>query len=69
MNSVGAIAIKLPLPPGTLQTIFNSPERFFKAYMERVPGFYDTGDAGFVDEDGYFHIMSRTDDVINVSGK
>ena len=67
-GELGAIAIRLPLPPGTLTTLWNAEERFKKSYLERFPGFYETGDAGFVDEDGYLYIMARTDDVINVAG-
>ncbi len=67
-GELGAIAIKLPLPPGTLATLWNAEERFRKSYLERFPGYYETGDAGFVDEDGYLYIMARTDDVINVAG-
>ncbi|MBZ4022718.1 propionyl-CoA synthetase [Rhodobacter sp. TJ_12] len=67
-NTLGAIAIKLPLPPGTLPTLWNAEERFKKSYLEHFPGYYETGDAGYLDEDGYVYIMSRTDDVINVAG-
>lgn len=67
-NTLGAIAIKLPLPPGTLPTLWNAPERFKKSYLTAFPGFYETGDAGMIDEDGYLYIMARTDDVINVAG-
>ena len=67
-GQLGAIAIKLPLPPGTLQTLWNAEERFRKSYLNHFPGFYETGDAGYVDEDGYLYIMARTDDVINVAG-
>ena len=67
-RELGAIAIKLPLPPGTLATLWNAEERFRKSYLEQFPGYYETGDAGFVDEDGYLYIMARTDDVINVAG-
>ncbi|HDR29069.1 propionate-CoA ligase PrpE [Rhodovulum sp.] len=67
-GTLGAIAIKLPLPPGTLPTLWNAPERFHKSYLSHFPGFYETGDAGYKDEDGYLHIMARTDDVINVAG-
>jgi len=64
----GAIVCKLPLPPGAANTLWNAPQRFFEAYLERHPGYYTTGDAGFIDGDGYLHIMTRTDDVINVAG-
>ena len=67
-GELGAIAIKLPLPPGTLPTLWNSDDRFKKSYLTTFPGYYETGDAGMVDEDGYLYIMARTDDVINVAG-
>ena len=67
-GELGAIAIKLPLPPGTLPNLWNAEERFKKSYLSTFPGFYETGDAGMVDEDGYLYIMARTDDVINVAG-
>ncbi|MDV7142404.1 propionyl-CoA synthetase [Tropicimonas sp. TH_r6] len=67
-DTMGAIAIKLPLPPGTLQTLWNAEERYKKSYLEHFPGYYETGDAGYKDADGYLYIMSRTDDVINVAG-
>ncbi|MBN2629299.1 MAG: propionyl-CoA synthetase [Rhodobacteraceae bacterium] len=67
-GTLGAIAIKLPLPPGTLPTLWNAEERFVKSYLNHFPGYYETGDAGYVDEDGYLYIMARTDDVINVAG-
>ncbi|MEL6207302.1 MAG: propionyl-CoA synthetase [Pseudomonadota bacterium] len=67
-GSLGAIAIKLPLPPGTLPSLWNAEPRFRKSYLEHFPGYYETGDAGYVDEDGYLYIMARTDDVINVAG-
>ncbi|MGB0439141.1 MAG: propionate-CoA ligase PrpE [Paracoccaceae bacterium] len=65
---LGAIAIKLPLPPGTLPTLWNAESRFRKSYLTTFPGYYETGDAGMIDEDGYLYIMARTDDVINVAG-
>jgi propionyl-CoA synthetase len=65
---LGAIAVKLPLPPGTLPTLWNAEDRFRKSYLAHFPGYYETGDAGYVDEDGYLYIMARTDDVINVAG-
>ena len=67
-GQLGAIAVKLPLPPGTLPTLWNAEARFRKAYLEHFPGYYETGDAGYRDEDGYLYIMARTDDVINVAG-
>ncbi len=67
-GDIGVIAVKLPLPPGTLQTLWQNDEGFLKSYMEEIPGYYKTGDAGFVDEDGYLFIMARTDDIINVAG-
>ena len=67
-GTLGAVAIRLPLPPGTLPTLWNADERFRKAYLTTFPGYYETGDAGMLDEDGYLYIMARTDDVINVAG-
>ncbi|MFO8126050.1 propionate-CoA ligase PrpE [Yoonia sp.] len=67
-GELGAIAVKLPLPPGTLPTLWNAEERFIKSYLTTFPGYYETGDAGMIDEDGYLYIMARTDDVINVAG-
>ncbi|MGB7260428.1 MAG: propionyl-CoA synthetase [Albidovulum sp.] len=67
-GTLGAIAIKLPLPPGTLPTLWNADERYRKSYLTHFPGYYETGDAGYVDADGYLYIMARTDDVINVAG-
>jgi propionyl-CoA synthetase len=67
-GTMGSLAVKLPLPPGSFLTLYNSDERFQSAYMKAIPGYYDTGDAGIIDEDGYVHVMSRTDDVINVAG-
>ncbi|MDG2058140.1 MAG: propionyl-CoA synthetase [Tateyamaria sp.] len=67
-GELGAIAIKLPLPPGTFPTLWNAKDRFRKSYLTTFPGFYETGDAGIMDEDGYLYIMARTDDVINVAG-
>jgi propionyl-CoA synthetase len=67
-GELGAVAIKLPLPPGTLPTLWNADDRFVKSYLTTYPGYYETGDAGVLDEDGYLSIMARTDDVINVAG-
>ncbi len=64
----GAIAIKLPLPPGTLPTLWGDDDRYVESYLSRYPGYYLTGDGGYVDEDGYVYVMGRTDDVINVAG-
>ncbi|TNJ43977.1 propionate-CoA ligase PrpE [Phaeobacter sp. B1627] len=67
-GELGAIAIKLPLPPGTLPTLWQAGDRFRTSYLTAFPGYYETGDAGMMDEDGYLYIMARTDDVINVAG-
>ncbi len=67
-GETGAIVCKLPLPPGAANTLWNAHERYARAYLEAFPGYYSTGDAGFLDADGYLHIMTRTDDVINVAG-
>ncbi|MGO4851516.1 propionate-CoA ligase PrpE [Phaeovulum sp. W22_SRMD_FR3] len=67
-GTLGAIAVKLPMPPGTLPGLWNAEARFRKAYLEHFPGYYETGDAGYIDADGYLYIMARTDDVINVAG-
>jgi propionyl-CoA synthetase len=64
----GAVAVKLPLPPGTLPTLWRDDERFVSSYTTRFPGHYTTGDGGFVDDDGYLFVMGRIDDVINVAG-
>jgi propionyl-CoA synthetase len=67
-GTLGAIAVKLPLPPGTLPTLWNAEGRYRKSYLDHFPGYYETGDAGMKDADGYLYIMARTDDVINVAG-
>ncbi len=67
-GELGAIAVKLPLPPGTLPTLWNAEARFKSSYLTAFEGYYETGDAGIKDEDGYLYIMARTDDVINVAG-
>jgi propionyl-CoA synthetase len=64
----GAIVCRLPMAPGSAPTIWNAKQRFHETYLERFPGYYQTGDAGFIDADGYVFVMSRTDDVINVAG-
>ena len=67
-GDIGAICVKLPLPPGTLPTLWNADDRYKKSYLADYPGYYQTGDAGFIDDDGYVYIMARTDDIINVAG-
>jgi len=67
-GTLGAICVKLPLPPGCLPTLWNADERFRKSYLEHFPGYYETADAGYKDKDGYLYIMARTDDIINVAG-
>ncbi len=67
-GQIGAICVKLPLPPGTLPTLWNNDERYVQSYLTEYPGHYMTADAGYMDEDGYVYIMARTDDVINVAG-
>jgi propionyl-CoA synthetase len=64
----GDIVVRLPLPPGTLPTLWKDDERFMESYLSRHPGYYLTGDGGHLDEDGYLWVMGRTDDVINVAG-
>lgn len=64
----GAIAVRLPLPPGAFQTLWNDHAKFVEGYLGEFPGFYKTGDAGYIDEEGYVYILSRTDDIINVAG-
>jgi len=68
VGELGAIAIKLPLPPGTLPTLWNAEKRYIESYLTTFDGYYETGDAGYIDGDGYLYIMARTDDVINVAG-
>jgi propionyl-CoA synthetase len=67
-GDVGALCVRLPMPPSAAPSLWNAPERFVTAYLSGFPGFYETADAGFVDEDGYVHVMARTDDIINVAG-
>jgi acyl-coenzyme A synthetase/AMP-(fatty) acid ligase len=67
-NKKGFIAIKLPLPPGCLPTLWNDDYRFERSYLSMFDGYYATGDGGYIDEDGYVFIMGRVDDVINVAG-
>lgn len=67
-GEIGALVGKLPLPPGTFPTLWNAEKRYFDGYLAEYPGYYKTGDAGYVDEDGYVYVMTRVDDVINVAG-
>ena len=68
VGEIGSVVAKLPMPPGTLPTLWQNDTRFVESYLSAFPGFYETGDAGYVDEDGYLFIMARTDDIINVAG-
>ena len=67
-NEMGDVVVKLPLPPGTFPTLWGADKRYKETYMSNYPGYYQTYDAGHIDEDGYVWIMSRTDDIINVAG-
>jgi len=67
-GDIGAICVKLPLPPGTLPTLWNNDQRYISSYLTEFPGYYMTADAGYMDDDDYVYIMARTDDVINVAG-
>jgi propionyl-CoA synthetase len=67
-GKIGALVIKSPLPPGTFTTLWNAEDRFVQAYFSKFPGYYETGDAGYIDDNGYVFVMARTDDVINVAG-
>jgi propionyl-CoA synthetase len=67
-GQIGALAVKLPMPPGASPTLWNAEERFREVYLSAFPGYYQTADAGYVDEAGYVFVMSRTDDIINVAG-
>jgi propionyl-CoA synthetase len=67
-GQTGSLMIELPLPPGGLTTLWQADQRLIDTYLSEVPGYYKTADAGFIDSDGYVHVMSRTDDVINVAG-
>lgn len=68
IGTEGNIAITLPLPPGTLPTLWGDDQRYIDSYLKVFPGMYASGDGGYLDEDGYVYIMGRTDDVINVAG-
>ncbi|XP_017781697.1 PREDICTED: acyl-CoA synthetase short-chain family member 3, mitochondrial isoform X2 [Nicrophorus vespilloides] len=67
-HELARIVVKLPLPPGTMSTLYQSPERFCQLYFRKFPGYYDTMDAGYIDEFGYIYVTARDDDVINVAG-
>ena len=67
-SELGAVCVKLPLPPGSLPTLWNADARFRQSYLTHFPGYYETADAGMIDADGYIYIMARTDDIINVAG-
>jgi propionyl-CoA synthetase len=67
-GEIGAICVRLPLPPGFSPTLWNATDRWISTYLERYPGWYLTADAGYADEDGYLYVMSRIDDVINTAG-
>jgi propionyl-CoA synthetase len=67
-GTLGNIAVRLPLPPACLPTLWNADDRFRASYLDEFPGYYKTADAGFMDADGYLFIMGRTDDIINVAG-
>ena len=67
-NDTGAVVVQLPLPPGTLPTLWQNDEGYKNTYLQNFAGYYETKDAGYVDDDGYLHIMARTDDIINVAG-
>ena len=68
VGEMGDICVKLPLPPSCLPSLWQADQRFIDSYLSAHPGYYTTGDAGFIDEDGYIYVMSRTDDIINVAG-
>ncbi|MFW6314163.1 MAG: propionyl-CoA synthetase [Desulfohalobiaceae bacterium] len=67
-GQIGTLAVKLPLPPGALPTLWNNDQGFVDKYLSEFPGYYNTSDAGYLDEEGYVFVMSRTDDIINVAG-
>ena len=67
-GTAGTLAVKLPLPPGAMTTLWGDDDRFEQSYMSAFPGFYSTNDGGLIDQDGYVYVMGRTDDVMNVAG-
>ncbi|MBS3755009.1 MAG: propionyl-CoA synthetase [Desulfobacterales bacterium] len=67
-GEIGALSVRLPLPPGSLPTLWENDQRFVEAYLSEYPGYYKTADAGMIDAEGYIYVMSRTDDIINVAG-
>src|SRR5213079_495182 len=67
-GEIGALVVKLPMPPGASPTLWNADDRFHEVYLSAFPGYYQTADAGYIDENGYLFVMSRTDDIINVAG-
>ncbi|MGA6926634.1 MAG: propionyl-CoA synthetase [Desulfosarcina sp.] len=67
-GEIGALVVKLPLPPGSLPTLWQNDDRYVESYLQEFPGYYKTADAGYIDAEGYAYIMSRTDDIINVAG-
>ncbi len=67
-NAEGSISIKLPMPPGTLPTLWQDDDRYVSSYLKAYDGYYLTGDGGYIDEDGYIYVMGRTDDVLNIAG-
>jgi propionyl-CoA synthetase len=67
-GEVGPLCARLPMPPASLPTLWNAEERFVATYFSNYPGYYETADAGYIDDDGYVYVMARTDDIINVAG-
>ncbi len=67
-DTEGSIAIRMPMPPGTLSTLWNDPDRYVSSYLSVYPGYYLSGDGGYADTEGYLYVLGRTDDVINVAG-
>ena len=67
-GEIGALVVRLPMPPGSSPTLWNAEERYRETYLSTFPGYYQTADAGYIDQDGYVFVMARTDDIINVAG-